>query len=446
MNGIPSLYQMTPTGVPFRTGTRGEATTEQRYFVPSYFPAPPAPPVMQGSDSGTGVYPSGQYGSFGEGTPADTNSGWSQMSPTDQAAYYAANPTMAAVTQTGLNAIGLTSLGKLQNAIDPIGVAQAHTIAQGINPTLATPIENFVPDQQVTSIAPVQTANLAAMNQQTQQQQTTSPAAVAGAVANAFFADTQDAEAGQNVGTAPTAPTTAPDNAPTASAPDNAPSGVDSGPNNPFAQFAGQENHGMFSDSGFTESSQNVDNMMSAGFNDSTPSDPDGNGNFRQGGITSLANQVQEKGRGQDTMLVHMTPKEVGGLQALAMAHGGSLTINPQTGLPEAGFLSSILPMVAGAALTIGSGGAINPYMSAAIVGGITGLSSKSLSKGLMAGLGAFGGAGLGTALSAAGAGAAGATTAGQAITPQLAQTAAITPQAAMSAAPGSLQSALPGL
>ena len=49
-------------------------------------------------------------------------------------------------------------------------------------------------------------------------------------------------------------------------------------------------------------------------------------------------------GRGPDSMLVHMAPGEVKSLQQLAMAHGGSLTINPETGLPEAGFLSSILP------------------------------------------------------------------------------------------------------
>jgi hypothetical protein len=125
--------------------------------------------------------------------------------------------------------------------------------------------------------------------------------------------------------------------------------------------------------------------------------------NYEQGGITSLANQVQSQGRGQDKMLVHMTPREVQGLQYLAMRHGGSLSVNPRTGLVEAGFLSSILPMVAGAALTIGSGGVINPYMSAAIVGGVSGLASGSLSKGLMAGLGAFGGAGLGAGLAGAG-------------------------------------------
>lgn len=121
-------------------------------------------------------------------------------------------------------------------------------------------------------------------------------------------------------------------------------------------------------------------------------------------GIPALAQTVQSQGRGKDTQLVHMTPNEVAGLQSLAMAHGGSLSINPGTGLPEAGFLDNILPTLAGAALTIGSGGAINPWMAAGIVGGVTGAASGSLEKGLMAGLGAYGGAGLGGGLSAAGA------------------------------------------
>ena len=63
-----------------------------------------------------------------------------------------------------------------------------------------------------------------------------------------------------------------------------------------------------------------------------------------------VAQGLASLGRGNDTQLVHMTPGEVQGLQGLAMAHGGSLTINPHTGLPEAGFLSSILPMAATAA------------------------------------------------------------------------------------------------
>jgi hypothetical protein len=126
-----------------------------------------------------------------------------------------------------------------------------------------------------------------------------------------------------------------------------------------------------------------------------------------EGGLVPAARAVQSKGRNGDSMLVHMTPKEVGGLQALAMQHGGSLSINPQTGLPEAGFLKNLLPTIAGAALMIGSGGAINPLTAGMIVGGGTTLATGDLGKGLMAGLGAYGGAGLGAGLSAAGASAA---------------------------------------
>jgi len=273
--------------LPVKRFQSGGASTAPRYsynpITQSYTLLTPKQQSSQGSDGG--VYPSGQYGSFGEGTPADTNSGWSQMTPTDQAAYYAANPTMAAVTQTGLNALGVTSLGMLQNALDPNAVAQSHTIAQGIDPSLATPL-GPTNTQQVAPIAPDQTANLAAMNAQ---QQTTSPSAVATAFADTVMGAVQDAEdaeqgAAMNAVSAPTAaPTAAPDNAP---APDNSSSGVDSGPNNPFAQFAGNENHGMFSDNSFTESAQFHDNMMSAGFNDSTSEGTDGaSPSNKQGGL-----------------------------------------------------------------------------------------------------------------------------------------------------------------
>ena len=123
--------------------------------------------------------------------------------------------------------------------------------------------------------------------------------------------------------------------------------------------------------------------------------------------LHTLANHLQTAGRGDDSLLVHMTPREVHGLQSLAMAHGGSLTINPETGLPEAGFLSGILPMVAGAALAATGVGA---PMAALMVGGAGAVATGSLSKGLMMGLGAYGGAGIGAGLlgGAAGAGASG--------------------------------------
>jgi hypothetical protein len=85
------------------------------------------------------------------------------------------------------------------------------------------------------------------------------------------------------------------------------------------------------------------------------------------------------------------------------MAQGGSLSINPKTGLPEAGFLDRLLPTIIGAGLTFFSGGAINPLTAAAIVGGGETIRTGDLGKGFMAGLGAFGGAGLGGALGGAG-------------------------------------------
>ena len=69
--------------------------------------------------------------------------------------------------------------------------------------------------------------------------------------------------------------------------------------------------------------------------------------------LHALAHHMAEKGRGPDSMLVHMSPDEIKSLQALAMAHGGSLTINPQTGLPEAGFLDSLLPALVGFGLNM---------------------------------------------------------------------------------------------
>jgi hypothetical protein len=110
------------------------------------------------------------------------------------------------------------------------------------------------------------------------------------------------------------------------------------------------------------------------------------------------------KGRGGDSMLVHMTPGEVQALQTLAERHGGSLTINPETGQPEANFLKKLLPTLVGAGLSFIPG--IGPLMAAGIVGGGTALATGSLSRGLMAGLGAYGGAGLAQSLAGAGTGA----------------------------------------
>lgn len=110
--------------------------------------------------------------------------------------------------------------------------------------------------------------------------------------------------------------------------------------------------------------------------------------------LHAAAKHLSDQGRGPDNTLVHMSRDEVKSLNDLAMAHGGHLTINPETGLPEAGFLSSILPMVAGAALNAYAPG-LGAMGSALITGAATGALTGNLNKGLMAGLGAYGGAGL---------------------------------------------------
>ena len=116
------------------------------------------------------------------------------------------------------------------------------------------------------------------------------------------------------------------------------------------------------------------------------------------GGLAAAAQNMAGQGRDGDSMLVHMSPGEVKGLQALAMAHGGSLSINPDTGLVEASFLKRILPMVAGAALTPFLG----PMGAALATGGFETVRTGDIGKGLTAGLGAFGGANLASNLATA--------------------------------------------
>jgi hypothetical protein len=122
-----------------------------------------------------------------------------------------------------------------------------------------------------------------------------------------------------------------------------------------------------------------------------------------------------------------MSPREVQGLQSLAMAHGGSLTVNPETGLPEAGFLDKLLPTIIGAGLSFIPG--VGPLMAAGIVGGIQTVRTGDIGKGLAAGLGAYGGAGLAQGLATAGTGALSAEVGGEAL-----KAAGLTGEAALTA------------
>ena len=205
--------------------------------------------------------------------------------------------------------------------------------------------------------------------------------------------------------------------------------------------------------------------------------------------LHNLAKHIQSQGRKGDSGLVHMTPGEIKGLQSLALAHGGSLTINPETGLPEASFLKWLIPAlaiaaapftggmslgaatvagtagVAGAgatAATVGAGiaaptlGAATAALSSGLYAGGAGLATalgegimeKDLGKGLMAGIGAYGGLStlgtLGTLGTAATAAPAVTTVAqqGSTLAENAAQNAlAIDPSAVFNSATGQLQS-----
>ena len=130
--------------------------------------------------------------------------------------------------------------------------------------------------------------------------------------------------------------------------------------------------------------------------------------------LHKFADMVAKQGRGDDSLLIHMTPDEVQRLQQFAEANGRSLTINPTTGLPEAGMLSdlfkAVAPIALGAFLGPGAFGIAGLGLSAGtaglVTGGLTTLATGSLSRGLMAGLGAYGGAGLAEGLATAGTGA----------------------------------------
>ena len=125
-------------------------------------------------------------------------------------------------------------------------------------------------------------------------------------------------------------------------------------------------------------------------------------------------------GRGGDSTLVHMNPSEVAGLQNLAVQNGTSLTVNPNTGMPEAFNLSGLLPMVAGVGL---SATGMSPLMAGLMIGGATAVVEGDIGAGLGAGLGAYGGANLGKSLDLLGAGGANTlptTTTGELVSEQL--------------------------
>ena len=113
----------------------------------------------------------------------------------------------------------------------------------------------------------------------------------------------------------------------------------------------------------------------------------------RQAPMERQANRLANQGRYGDSMMVHMIPSEVQVLDQLAP---GGLTINPQTGQPEAfAMLASLLAsMAAKGALgtklaTLATlGGKVSPLVSGAIASGATtAIQTGDLMEGVKAGV-----------------------------------------------------------
>lgn len=104
-----------------------------------------------------------------------------------------------------------------------------------------------------------------------------------------------------------------------------------------------------------------------------------------------IAEELEEKGRFGDTHLLHVRDDELQGLSSL-----GQLTVNPDTGLPEAFSFKSLVPALVGTAVTIASGGTMAPLMAAGMGGlatfGTSMAMGNSLEQSLLSGFMTFGG------------------------------------------------------
>jgi hypothetical protein len=120
------------------------------------------------------------------------------------------------------------------------------------------------------------------------------------------------------------------------------------------------------------------------------------------------AQGIASLGRYGDTTLMHMRPDEVQQLTAISRANGGDITINPDTGMPEAflgDFFSALAPTAAGIAAGAIFPPAYAPYLAAG-AGGLTAYAQgKRDPLGIaMGALGGYGGGNIGQGLVAQGA------------------------------------------
>ena len=114
------------------------------------------------------------------------------------------------------------------------------------------------------------------------------------------------------------------------------------------------------------------------------------------------AQGIASLGRNGDSMLMHVSPSEVGGLKKVGDSLGIKMTTNPYTGMPEAfnfgNFISSFLPTIAGIMAAPATGGfSMAPILAGAGTGAVLAAAQGSdpLMGGLTGGLGGYGGGNL---------------------------------------------------
>ncbi len=111
--------------------------------------------------------------------------------------------------------------------------------------------------------------------------------------------------------------------------------------------------------------------------------------------LQTNAQNLAAQGRGGDSVLVHMNPAELGALQQIGGAFGRDVTVNPNTGLPEAMGLTDILLGLGIGIATVMTGGAAGAAAAGAVGAGALGTAAG-------VGAGALAGGAMGAGLNAA--------------------------------------------
>ena len=138
VNELYQQYLLTQPGASGSQNTYQQLLAKMQPFVNPY---PESKGLVSGTTTTTtpikanvmGTYSGGDSGS-GSSSGGGMTTPFDSMTDAQKAAFYAANPTLASITQLGQKGFGLTSLGKLQSYFNPGFVSEQGLIAMGVDP------------------------------------------------------------------------------------------------------------------------------------------------------------------------------------------------------------------------------------------------------------------------------------------------------------------------